>query len=71
MPNCPLKYQPLHESSEVMINRPCTEEECAWWDYVRNQCAVLSIADSSRIMAQEPEKRESGIPGLGRENARV
>ena len=41
---CPLSFS---ASGETVLMR-CPEKECAWWDPVFNQCAILTIAGELR-----------------------
>lgn len=51
---CPLKtmsnfcYEPETPEKVEVATGICTESSCAWWDNLKECCAMLTIARSSR-----------------------
>lgn len=54
--NCPLKFTvPLAEKTDS-IGWYCDREDCAWWNYLTKDCAILVISMCSMNKSNVVEK---------------
>ena len=44
---CPI----MAATAQIHDDSQCAMGNCAWWDAVNGQCAVLSIADSQLVLS--------------------
>ena len=65
--NCPLIQPKIEfERDEEMVRMGrCTEEECAWWDKTRNQCAILRLSINLEAIAVSMVTLTNKMPHAG------